>query len=342
MMNGLNDSQLREIIRKHYLDILEREPDEGGLEFYLTKIRNNDISLESIPNIFKNSTEFLNLQEKKKVANTQNNIQIHNSFTVKDGVAKKKVDGHILCFNPYDHVLLETFSHDDYEPATSNAVKKLVKPGMNVINIGANIGYFTLLIARQTGPQGKVISFEPSSHTAKFLQQNIEANGYKNVETHSKAVSNKSGMADFWVGGSSTHSFVSELKTQNYPQLTKMQVETVTLDDFLKNRDIRIDFIMMDAEGSEKYILEGMKKTLQSNPDLEIITEYNPFTFKLAETTAESFLDLVEEIGFFTYVIDDKDGKVKRMSKKEILTNYPAPNLTNLYLTRKTRTVFDN
>ena len=335
----MNDLQLRENIRKYYIDILEREPDIAGMEFYFAKIKNKEIPLELIPDIFKSSTEFLIMQEKKGIK-TSNHIKT-DSLTG-DNMTKKIIDGHTIYFNPNDPVLLETFSNDEYEQATSNTIKKLVKPGMNVINIGANIGYFTLLLARQVGPQGKIFSFEPTASTAKFLQKNIDANRYKNVEVHVKAVLNKNGASDFWVGGSSVHNWVSELKTQSYPLYTRVQVETTTIDDFLKNRDIRIDFVMMDAEGSEKYILEGMKKTLQSNPNLEIIAEYNPYTFKLAETTAESFLDLVEKLGFFTYVIDDKDGKVKLTSKKEILTNFQAPNLTNLYLTRKTKTVFDN
>ncbi|MGI0026215.1 MAG: FkbM family methyltransferase [Nitrosopumilaceae archaeon] len=337
MTKQWDDLELKEILRKYYLTILEREPDATGMEFYLNKIKNNEISLESISLIFKNSQEFINLQE-RKLKDRKN--QGEPFFSMVDNVAKKVIDEHVLYFDPNDKVLCEIFSKNEYEPATTKAVKKLVKPGMNVINIGANIGYFTLLIARQVGPKGSVISFEPGITTANFLQQNVDANGYKNVKVHVKAVSNKTGKSDLWVGGSSTHSFVSELRTQSYPQLKKTQIETVTIDDFLGS-DTKIDFVMMDAEGSEKYIFEGMKKTIEQNPDLEIITEYNPFTFKLAETSPESFLDLIKEMGFFIYVIDDKDSKVKRMGKNDIIKNFPIPNLTNLYLTRKTKTMFD-
>ncbi|MGI0023353.1 MAG: FkbM family methyltransferase [Nitrososphaeraceae archaeon] len=333
-MDYVSDSQLRDIIRRYYLDILKREPDPGGIEFYLIKIKNKEIPLEAIPDIFKNSPEFLNLQEKTGGIESRNHNQTSHSL-VENNVTKKVIDGHTLYFDPHDKILLETFSQDKYEQATTNAIKKLVKRGMNVINIGANIGYFTLLIARQVGPEGKVISFEPSVDTAKFLQRNVDTNGCKNVEVHVKAVSNKSGTSDFWVGGSSTHSFVSELKTQSYPQLSKVHVETTTIDDFLKNRDFRIDFIMMDAEGSEKYILEGMQRTLENNPDLEIITEYNQYTLRLAETDGRSFLDLIEKLGLSIFLIDEKDEKLKPVSKEQILEKIVSPNLANLLLTRK-------
>lgn len=321
-----NDTDLQESIRKFYLSILEREPDSNGLEFYYNKIKNNELKLESIPEIFKNSVEFMQLQKKKNVSGLS---------SAYENMEERRIDGHVIYFNPNDKVLLETFSKDEYEKATTDAVMRLIKPGMNVINIGANIGYFTLLIARQVGPYGKVFAFEPSSSTAKFIQKNVDANGYKNVEVHVKAVSNKRGKADFWIGGSSTHSFLSEMKTQSYPQLTKVEVETTTIDDFLGEKNIKIDFIMMDAEGSEKYILEGMSKTLKNNPDMEIITEYNPYTLKLAETDGTSFLNLIENLDFSIYIIDEIDNKIKPITKEQILEKIIYPNLTNLYLTKK-------
>ena len=327
---NMTDSKLKNEIRKHYLIILEREPDPGGLEFYYGKIKNNEINLELLPEIFRNSPEYEKLQQRKNGTSTQS-----KDFTPKaNSVVEKNIDGHILSFDSHDKILLETFSKDEYEKATTDAVKKLVKKEMNVINIGANIGYFTLLMARQVGPTGKVLAFEPFPNTAKFLQKNVDINGYKNVEVYIKAVSNKKGKAAFWVGGSSTHSFLSELKTQSYPQLTKVEVETITIDDLLKEKDSKIDFMMMDAEGSEQYILEGMKQTLETNPDIGIITEYNPYTLKLAETDEMSFLNLIERLGFSIFLIDEKDGEIKPSTKENIFKNITYPNLANLYLTK--------
>lgn len=336
IMNDVRDSQLRKIIRRHYLDILKREPDLGGLELYYKMIKNNEIKLESIPEIFRGSPEFIKLQQGKKgITDKQSAKELAPNV---NSMIEKTIDGHVLLFDPSDKILLETFSKGDYEKATTTAIKKLVKKGMNVINIGANIGYFTLLMARQVGPTGKVFAFEPFPNTAKFLQKNVDVNGYKNVEVHTKAVSNKKSKADFWVGGSSTHSFLSEMKTQSYPQLTKVEVETITIDDFLRERNFKIDFMMMDPEGSEKYILEGMTKTLEKNPEIGIITEYNPYTLKLAETDGKSFLNLIERLGFSIYMIDENDGEIKPTTKEQIFEKITYPNLTNLYLTKSLQT----
>lgn len=332
MHNKQTDSELLESIKQYYLKILERSADTGGLEFYFKKIKNNEIRLESLLEIFQNSPEYTKLQQRKKfLMSPQNNS--HASHI--SHIARKIIDDITLFYDTGDKVLSEIFSKNEYEKATTNAVMKLVKPGMNVINIGANIGYFTLLMARQVGPTGKVFAFEPSHNTVKFLQKNVDVNGYTNVEIHAKAVSNKNGKADFWIGKSSTYSFLSEMKTQSYSQLTKVEVEITTIDDFFREKNAKIDFIMMDAEGSEKYILEGSQKALQNNPDIEIITEYNPFTLKLAETDGKSFLDMIEKLGFSIFLIDEKDGKIKPTTKAQILANIVYPNLTNLYLTKK-------
>jgi len=82
---------------------------------------------------------------------------------------------------------------------------------------------------------------------------------------------------------------------------------------------MHVDFIMMDAEGSEKHILEGMEKTLQNNPGLEIITEYNSHALELAGSSGELFLDLIEKLGFSIFVIDETDQKIKSFTKDQIL-----------------------
>ena len=327
----MTDSRLKNEIRRHYLEILEREPDPGGLEFYFGKIKRNELKLESLPEIFQNSPEYAMLHQKKGTLGASNAPK-HTQEDKPGG--KVTMEGHTIFFDPNDKVLSETFSRAEYEKATTDAVKRLVKPGMNVINIGANVGYFTLLMARLVGPSGRVFAFEPFQNTAGYLQKNVDANGYANVEVHVKAVSNKKGTADFWVGGSSTHSFLSELKTQKYPELTRVRVGTTTIDDFLRGRDTRIDFVMMDAEGSEKYILEGMHDTLQANPSMGIITEYNPYTLKLAETDGISFLNLIGSLGFSMFLIDEKDGKIKPATKDQIFAEITYPNLANLYLTK--------
>ena len=89
-------------------------------------------------------------------------------------------------------------------------------------------------------------------------------------------------------------------------------------------------------KASEKYILEGMEKTLQVIADLEIITEYNPYTLDLAGTSGEEFLNFIEKLGFLIYMISDTEQKIKLVTKEQVLRQITYPNVANLYLTRKT------
>jgi FkbM family methyltransferase len=315
-----NNLELKNEIRKYYLKLLEREPNMSDIQFYINKIRNKEIQLEHLEMIFKNSSEYIRLQQLKK------------DLSINPHVVSKIIDEHIFYLDANDKPLLDTFYQDEvYEKGTVSALAKLLKKDVNVINIGANIGYFTLLIARHVGPKGKVFAFEPSSNTIKFLQKNVEINDYKNVEIYNKGVSNKTGKANLWVGAGSVHNLIS---TKEIYGLEKITIETITIDDFLRDKDVKIDFVMMDAEGSEKFILDGMTKTIENNPKLQIITEYNPYILELAGSSGKEFLDKIEEIGFLIHLINEETSEIEPITKEVLLKQITYPKYTNLYLVK--------
>jgi len=247
-------------------------------------------------------------------------------------VVLKKINENLFYFDSSDPVLVEDYRKPvPPEIGTSELLSKLIKKGMNVINIGANIGYFTVQLAKLVHPEGKVFAFEPFPKNVKFLKRNIEANNLPNVTIIEKAVSNKIGKADLLLKESGAWHFVS---SKNILELKKLPIDTTTIDNFLKSKNIKIDFVMMDAEGSEKYILDGMEQTIRNNPNMEIITEYNPYTFELAGTNGKEFLDKIEELGFKMNLIHEKKNVVKLIQKDELLAKYQYPKYANLYLSR--------
>lgn len=146
----------------------------------------------------------------------------------------------------------------------------IIKPGMSVIDIGAHIGYYTLIASRLAGEYGKVFAFEPETENFSLLKKNIELNNIKNVTALNEAVSNSTGLAKLFLQTSALHSLLENGEGQEF-----INVKTVSLDDFF-NKSQKIDLIKMDAEGSEYLILQGMKKLLENNPELTIITEFYP------------------------------------------------------------------
>lgn len=319
-LNYVNISRLYE----HYLN---REPSKIELDYWISELDTKKISIETLPDIIGNSEEAQREHTRKLI--------IERGFVSDGELISKKFGGHTIYLDPKDLPLVESLSQPElYETTTATLIKKVFKSGMNVINIGANIGFFTLLLAKQVGTKGRVFAFEPSHKTSKILKKNIEENKYENVKIIVQAVSNTTGFSDMWTGKSSTHNYVSSELSKD-TNLHREKIKTITIDEFFVKDDFRIDFIVMDAEGSEKSILEGARKTIMKNKDLEIITEYNPHTLTLAGTSGQEFFKLIEELGFFIYLIDEKTSRVKLSSSSEVLNQYVSPNVVNLYLTRR-------
>ena len=275
---------------------------------------------------------WLTTERPKEMAQKMQQLQLQSIgiYTVSKNIVKKEIDGHIIYFNTSDKTYLEPFSHNQlYEEDVSTILNKLLKKGMNVINIGASIGYFTLLAARQVGPKGKVFAFEPFPGSVKLLEKNVDANGYKNVETVQMAVSNKTGSSSLFLKPDTTQHFVSNSK-QDYK---KIKIAVTTIDNYLKEKNLKMDFVIMDAEGHENYILDGMRKTIEKNPHLEIITEFNPYTLEIAGTTGKDFLNKIEKLGFSLHIIDDTNLNFHKVTQNEIL-QITFPNTANLYLKR--------
>ena len=259
----------------------------------------------------------------------KNDLRLKGIIMSDDTICYKKIDDQIIHFNLEDRNYLEPFSNDQlYEPGTTNFLKTILKKGMNVINIGANIGYFTLLAAREIGPEGKVFAFEPFPQTVEILKKNIDSNGYKNVQTIPMAVSDEIGSSYLALKSDSGHNFVTSTPNDEYDSI---EITMTTIDDYL-DENLKIDFLIMDAEGYEPKIFDGMKKTMEKNPKMKIITEYNPHTLKIAGTTGESFLEKIENLGFHIQVITED--KIPQNYIKDNILKIKYPHTATLFLTK--------
>jgi len=156
--------------------------------------------------------------------------------------------------------------------AEIKAFESLIKPDMTVLDLGAAIGYMTLAAARLVGPQGRVIAFEPAPAAFQLLETNVERARLKNVTVVNKAISDKVGTVNLYI--SSTQPLANSLNTQRVRPDTVVKVATTTLDEFLGNTTV--DVIKMNIEGSELLALKGMKRTIERNPYLQMMVEFDP------------------------------------------------------------------
>jgi FkbM family methyltransferase len=137
-------------------------------------------------------------------------------------------------------------------------VRRVLQPGENVIDIGANYGVYTLPMAQKVGVSGHVWAFEPSASTAQFLAQGIEANGFGHVTLEQKAVSSAPGSAQLALH---VHSELRSIVHGAVPSGGSEKVSLVTLDDCMDRFRWRdIDLIKIDAEGEEVNIVKGGRR----------------------------------------------------------------------------------
>lgn len=153
------------------------------------------------------------------------------------------------------------FVYGTWEPEIVEAVTEVVCKGFVAIDVGAHLGYYALILSRLVGTNGRVIAFEPMPSNFQVLSENIQLNDCKNVQIVNKAVSDRSGHFEARLPTESKlPSSFSLLETEDVESIV---VNTISLDDFLRDWDHRVDFIQIDVEGAEGMVLEGARRTIE-------------------------------------------------------------------------------
>tara|TARA_B100001750_G_C15513174_1_gene605103 strand:+ start:815 stop:1708 length:894 start_codon:yes stop_codon:yes gene_type:complete len=202
-----------------------------------------------------------------------------------NGVYKKKVQGSWMLLKTDDPgISKELLLTGVHEERTTAIVKKELDKGMTIIEVGANIGYYSLLESRIIGEKGVVHAIEPVPDNFQKLTSNIELNNKSNIIPYNFAISNKAGSADFFLTDESNWGSMVDPKSDfiSKSMSTKLQkrhkdkisVETKTLDQFVKDEEIQeVNLVRMDIEGYEIQALDGMKRLLQDSTNLRLLIE---------------------------------------------------------------------
>jgi len=189
-----------------------------------------------------------------------------------------------------------------HEPHVTRVMRPLLQPGTVMIDLGANIGYYTLLAAARVGSTGKVIAFEPSVENCLLLHRSLQANHYENAVLHNVAVADTASIVGFRMHDSNGSIIPDHAST--HPE----QVHTVTLDDVLRDEP-RIDLIKMDIEGAEGRALQGMHRVIQRCHPI-IFTELHPAALQaVSHMTPEAYLDKLRAFDYVLCVIHRATGQ---------------------------------
>ncbi|MBI4707538.1 MAG: FkbM family methyltransferase [Candidatus Omnitrophica bacterium] len=255
---------------------------------------------------------------------------INNYVLFKLKPAEIIVDGDRIILDKYDALRLSI--NKNYESVIKRLVKEKIEKGDTVLDIGANIGYYTLIFARLAGDSGCVFAFEPEPNNFKLLKKNIECNNYRNVTLEPLAVSDKSKRMRLCFNRNNQAD--NRLIDSSMPN--SIDVGAISLDDYFKDYSGKIDFVKIDAQGAEAGIIKGMEGILLQNNNIKLLVEFWPFGLKYCGSNANLFLELLSGYGFDFYEIRSTNDQLVRTSAKVLLDTYTEEkqNFTNLFCLR--------
>ena len=223
-----------------------------------------------------------------------------------------------------------------WEVETTRLFKQLTGEGDIVVDIGANIGYYTLLAARIVGEHGKVYAFEPDPTNCGVLTGNVKLNGFYNVEIIPKAVSDRKGQLELYLDekNAGAHSIYRPKKVKR-----SVVVDSITLDEYFQGREHPVNIVKMDIEGAEIAALSGMRRIIEKNENLKIFTEFHPPWVSRAGVSPEYFIsELFDRYHFSVTVILDyarPPGSRKIAGSAELLDILQDYQTVNLLLEKK-------
>ncbi len=208
-----------------------------------------------------------------------------------------------------------------WQKETARLFEDVIQKGMVVLDVGANIGYFTLIAARLVGGEGKVFAFEPEPYNFDLLVKNIKLNGYKNVIPVPKAISDKKGRATLFLD---KHRALHSLARENVTRFSgsSVEVEVQTLDGFLKDFGHRVDFAKIDVQGAELAVIGGMRRIIETNKELKMVVEFSPKQLRGFGSSPAEFLDRLTGYGFKLYQIGKSKERMVAVDTASLVKKY--------------------
>lgn len=171
-----------------------------------------------------------------------------------------------------------------YESDMQRLFAAEIRPGAVIYDVGANVGFYTLLAACLTGAHGRVVAFEPLPRNLRFLEQHLALNKVENVEVIAAAVSDREGEGTF-----------AELPDSSMGRLAaagKVRVKTIRLDDFLERGQFPLpDLIKIDVEGAEAEVLQGGAKLLSAHRPIILLATHG-------DQVRTQCLELLAQLGY--------------------------------------------
>ena len=207
------------------------------------------------------------------------------------------------------------------------ALARTLRRGWHCVDVGANHGYYTLIMADAVGPEGRVVPVEPTPRLADLLRQTLDVNGFPSVTVAAEAASDTDGQT-LQLVVPARRSMNARLSEVAGPTDAVVEVKSVTIDTLTREWP-RVDLIKIDVEGAEEGVWQGMQRTIAQNPGLVVVLELNVDRYE----DPRSFLEAIELAGFRLRYIDF-DAEVKDVEIDQLLRRRVGEDWM-LYLVRR-------
>jgi FkbM family methyltransferase len=211
-----------------------------------------------------------------------------------------------------DELARDAYMAGAYEPQISFALARILSPGMTVVDVGANWGYFTLLAAGLVGPGGRVLALEPDPRMFRLLGDNIALNGFARAGARLVAAAERNGVGTLagYAEGAGNRG-VSRLRSGEGPDF--VEVRLATIGAILADERIEmVDVIKIDVEGAEDGVLLGMRDGLRNGSFRRILLELHPSLLAERGRTADECCGMLREAGYEGWAFDHSPAARRR------------------------------
>ncbi|MEX2392928.1 MAG: FkbM family methyltransferase [Actinomycetota bacterium] len=219
--------------------------------------------------------------------------------------------GSLLKLDPSDALFLG--SHD-YEVYESKLMIGLVRPGDVAVDVGAMIGYYTMILGHGVGPKGRVYAFEPDPDNFAILVENASINGYEHVQPRRAVVGAASGTTQLH---RAPEAYRGDGRAYGVPgNRPSVEVEMVALDELIAEE---VNICKIDVQGYEGHVLAGMRELIARSPQLVLFLEFTPTSLELAGTDPAELLAEFKRFGFVMYEIEEDAHRIRGTEAASLL-----------------------
>jgi FkbM family methyltransferase len=218
-----------------------------------------------------------------------------------------------------------------WEEVETNILQKEIKQGDVVVDVGAYVGYYTVLLTMLVGPKGKVYAFEPEPENFAFLNKNVGFNDAKAV-VYKSAVGETTGTTELYIDAENKgdHRIYDSKDGRDVIIVSK-----VKLDSIIKPP---INFLKLDVQGSETLVLRGAKNLIANSPNLKVLTEFWPYGLhRCCQDDGHELLSILTAVGFKLYCIEKNATKPHLVVPTDLLGAFKPTKdeFCNLYCTKE-------